>query len=302
MLEKTRIIGKILLNDEQRAFLKENKISNIFDDNPKKSDDYIINLIGDAEAIMINISTPISEAVLNACPQLQFIQTWSTGLDHIDMDACEKKGIIVKNNDTFSMESIAEKTIGLMILIANRLKEANTSVQDGQWLFTEFQGMELKGKTLLIIGYGRIGQRVAEIAKILGMNILKTNSTTSQKELKSHCSQADVISIHCPLTKKTKYLIDQSILSYCKKGCLLVNTSRGAVINEDDLLDALNNGTVKAAALDVLEEEPPKKGHPLIHHDRVFVTPHITWHTKEAVQYLSQSSIDSLVEFFKDKS
>jgi glycerate dehydrogenase len=300
MLRSARIIGKIILTEDQKSFLIENNIGFIADANPEHAGDEldVIERIGDAEAIIVNISTPITESILNACPNLRFIQSWSAGTDHIDLIQCEERGIIVKANSTYSIEAIAQKTIGLILLTANRLLEANLSAKAGEWRYADFQGIELTGKTLCIVGYGNIGKRVGELAAAFGMHILGINSTTSKKEMKHFFSQSDVISVHCPLISSTNSLLNAEMFDAFKSGCLLINTARGGVINEPDLLMALDSGVIRAAALDVLSKEPPSPDCPLLHHDKVFVTPHVAWHTQESVHRLTESCINSIVNFF----
>ncbi len=205
MLEekKAKIIGKISLNETQLKKLHQLGVTDIAIDNPKSRNDVeeITHRIGNAEAIIINISINITDAVMQQCPNLRFIQTWSTGTDNIDMKTAKKRRIIVKNIPDFSSESVAEKTIGLMILIANRLIEANRDAMAGNWNYTTFQGIELKGKTVCIIGRGKIGTRVGELANAMGMKTLFSDSKTTKIELREMVALSDFITLHCPYNK-----------------------------------------------------------------------------------------------------
>lgn len=298
-MAQAKIIGKITLNENQLQNLSELGVTVIATDNPKTRDDSdeIISRIGNAEAIIINISINITEKIMQKCPRLRFIQTWSTGTDNIDIKAAENRNIIVKNVPDFSIESVAEKTIGLMILIANRLHEANSDSLNGNWNYTKFQGIELKGKTLCIIGKGKIGSRVSELANVFGMRIIFTNSKTTTDDLKNKLSQADFITIHCPYNKSTHHMISHDEFNAMKKGIYFINNSRGGVVDETALLNALNSGIVEDASLDVFEKEPPEQSNQLLIHPKVFVTPHCTWNTKEAVQRLSDVCIENLESY-----
>lgn len=302
-MKKAKIIGKIILNSKQLQQLSELGITDIAIDNPKtrNDDEEIIRRIGNAEAIIINISINISEKIIHACPNLRFIQTWSTGTDNIDIKTAEKRKIIIKNVTDFSIESVAEKTICMMIFIANRLREANDDARLGNWNYTKFQGIELKGKILSIIGKGKIGTRVAELASGFGMKTIFANSKTSKNELHNILSQSDFVTIHCPYNENTHHLISQNEFNKMKKGVFLINNSRGGVVDEIALIEALNSGIVESASIDVFEKEPPSKDDPLLTHPKVFVTPHCTWNTKEAVTRLSDACIENLRQYLSSE-
>ncbi len=298
-----KIIGKICLSQQQLTTLSGLGVSYIATDNPKSRSDEkeIMERIGDAEAIIINISIHITANIIQKCKDLRFIQTWSTGMDNIDLASAQAAGIIVKNVPDFSVEAVAEKTIALMMFIANRIREANQDVLKGNWNYQGFQGVELKNKTLVVIGSGRIGMRVTELARAFGMRVIAANSKTDKNSLKIMCSEADFITLHCPLNEKTRYLLSDEEFKIMKKGIYLINASRGGVVDESALLTALNNETVAYASLDVLEQEPPASDHPLICHPRVFVTPHTLWHTKESVDRLTEHCIQNLAEYMSER-
>ncbi len=294
-----KVIGKITMTSQQYESLINLGVTDIAIDNPvnRYDADEIINRIGDAEAIIINISIQITREIIKRCARLKFIQTWSTGMDNIEISAAEEAGILIKNVPDFSTESVAEKTLSMMIFIANKMQEANLDVIAGHWNYTNFQGIELKNKTLGIIGTGRIGSRVAELAQAFGMNVLIANSKTGKEGIYNVCNQSDFITIHCPLKPETYKLMSEKEFSLMKKGIYLINNSRGGVVDEIALLKALENETIAYASIDVFEQEPPDKNHPLIHHPRVFVTPHIAWNTAESVQRLTDHCIDNLKKY-----
>ncbi|HVV68100.1 MAG TPA: NAD(P)-dependent oxidoreductase [Gammaproteobacteria bacterium] len=298
-----KIIGKIHLSKQQLVTLKNLGVSYIAADNPNSPTDEkeIMQRIGEAEAIIINISIHITKKIIRQCKKLRFIQTWSTGMDNIDLDAAMEAGILVKNVPDYSTESVAEKTIGMMIFIANKIREAHQDVLKGNWNYLSFQGVELKNKTLLLVGVGRIGSRVAELAKAFGMVVISADSKTNKDNLKDMYSKADFIVLHCPLNEKTYHLLSDEEFKLMKKGVYLINAARGGVVDESALLRALDNEIVAYASLDVLEQELPNSSNPLIDHPKVFVTPHIMWYTKESVERLTEYCIRNLAEYLYSK-
>lgn len=297
-MNKAKIIGKIVLSEKQHQELLRLGIGYIAVDNPptRTDQDEIISRIGDAEAIIVNISTPITKDVIQKCKSLRFIQTWSTGIDHIDIKAADDAGITVKNVPDYSTEAVAEKTIAMMLFIANQIREAHQDAILGNWNYTQFQGMELKGKTLGIIGKGKIGARVGELATAFGMVVLFADSKSDKNSLQVLCSKSDFFTLHCPLTERTYHLIGKEEFQAMKKGVYFVNNSRGGVVDEKALLDALNEGVVSYASIDVFEKGPSSENADLIHHPKVFVTPHIAWNTQESIQRLTDQCIYNLKE------
>lgn len=302
-MKKVKVIGKITLNNEQINQLKSLGVTDIAFDNPKSRNDEqeIIRRIGDADAIVINISVNITANIIKNCPALRFIQTWSTGTDNIDLDTAKEKNIIVKNVPDFSTEAVAEKTLGLMISLANDLFAAHLDAKAGNWNYTRFQGVELKDKTLCIIGKGKIGHRVQELANAFGMKTLLVDSKTTKQDLHTILSQSDFVTLHCPYAESTRHLLSTSEFNVMKKGVYLINNSRGGVVDEVALLQALNGGIVKFASMDVFENEPPSKDNLLLVHSKVFTTPHCAWNTKEAVRRLSDVCINNLAHYLSEK-
>lgn len=250
--------------------------------------DKIIENIGDAEIVLCN-KTPFTADIIRACPKLKYIGLCATGYNNVDLETCNELGITVCNVPAYSTDAVAQHTFALMLQFANRVSEYDGFVKDGGWIRSEtfsnfaYPIQELSGKTLGIIGYGSIGRKTAEIAKAFGMNVLVNTRTPKQDEtvkfveINELFSEADFITVHCPLTEKTNGLVNKDMLSLCKPSCVIINTSRGPVINEQDLADALNSGRIAGAALDVLCSEPMSESCPLMGAKNCIITPHVAW-------------------------
>ncbi|HIE18779.1 TPA: 3-phosphoglycerate dehydrogenase, partial [Candidatus Bathyarchaeota archaeon] len=239
---------------------------------------------------------------------LKLIARAGSGLDNIDLKAAEKRGIAVINTPEASADSVAELTIGLIVALARKMILADSSMKQGKWLKKELMGFLLKGKKLGLIGLGNIGLRVARIAKAVGMKILVTKRTPPSPELLESLEaeflplddllrQSDIVSIHVPLSEETKHMIDAEEISKMKDGAFLINTSRGEIINEKALLDALRSGKLGGAALDVYAAEPPENLE-LIKQPNVICTPHIGAQTVEAQREASIRLAEKIIQFF----
>ena len=239
---------------------------------------------------------------------LRVIARLGSGVDNIDVETANRLGVKVVNSPEGPVESVAELTIGLMIAVARRIVELNTALREGRWV--KGMGVELMGKTLFIIGLGRIGSRVAELAKAFGMRVLAYDVADVRAKARalgvdlvdSLCDglkAADFITIHVPLTRDTLGMVNYELLARCaKRGAVLINTSRGAVVDTEGLLRALDDGIIGGAGLDVLEEEPPRSERVwrLVRHPRVIVTPHIGAQTREALRRSSSILASRLLE------
>jgi phosphoglycerate dehydrogenase-like enzyme len=299
-MPKISVIGAISMTDEQCVRLKSLAAVSIEADNVRSPSDVeeIVRRIGNADVVLTNVYTPITGETMQRCSRIRFIQTWSTGTDHIDLDQARSLGIRVSNVSGYCTDAVAERTMGAMLLIAGRLQEANASARNGGWDYRAFVGMQLRGKKLLTIGRGRIAGRVMELARAFGMETSGTGSETSSRELKDRVSKAHFISIHCPLTERTHHLIGECEFS-SMKGAVLINYARGGIVDECAMLQAIENGNVRYAALDVCEGEPPAKENPLLHHPRVFMTPHCAWNTEESSWQLTEGSIKKIEAFLQ---
>ena len=295
------VIGKIVLSDAQRRKLIAMGATYIAESNPAtRNASEVLGRIGTSSVVLNNISTPITAEVMAACPNLKFIQTWSTGTDNIDLIEAKKRGIKVANVPDFSTEAVAEKTLGLMIMAANHFHKANAHVRAGGWDYQMFRGLELRGKTLCLVGHGHIGKRVEELAHAFGMIVIVINQKNTVDELNMALNCAQFVSLHCPLTAQTKHLIGAKQFSFMHN-VILINNSRGGVVDELALLCALNEKRVKFATLDVFENEPPPADHPLLHHEFVYVTPHCAWNTEESVSKLTEVAINQIDLFLKSE-
>ncbi len=271
--------------------------------------DQLIGRIADAEAVFTN-KCRITREVMDACPELKFVGVFATGYNNIDIAAAKERGIAVCNVPGYSTDSVAQHTFALILHHYSSVAKYSDTVANGDWvyskLFTYFNipFFELAGKTLGIVGYGAIGKKVAKIALAFGMKVLVYTRTMPEDKtgievvtLEELLKNSDVVTLHCPLTDKTERLINKETLAYMKEGSLLINTSRGGVIDEYALADALKAGKPKAAGLDVLTVEPMDKDCPLRGLDNCYITPHIAWAPKETRERLIGMVMDNLLGY-----
>ena len=279
----------------------------VYDRTPK---DEIIARIGDAEAVYTN-KTPISRAALDACKNVKFIGVLATGYNVVDVAAAKEKGIAVCNIPTYGTESVGQFAIALLLEICHHIGHHSEAVHAGRWennqdwCFWDYPLIELAGKTMGIIGFGRIGQTTGRIAKALGMKVVAYDGypNDSGRQIAEYVSldellaQSDVISLHCPLFPETEGMINRERIAKMKDGVILLNNSRGPLIVEQDLADALNSGKVYAAGLDVVSTEPIKGDNPLLKAKNCIITPHISWAPKESRQRLMDIAVANLKAF-----
>ncbi len=299
-MEKIHVIGKITLTPSQHKRLYDLGVEYFAEFDPVSRTDFdeILKRIGNATIVLDNVSSPLPKQVLEKCSQIKFIQTWSTGTDHIDLAYAKSREIRVANVSDYSTEAVAEKTIGALLLEANDFIAANKDVRDGHWNYQGFAGAELKGKILLTVGDGRSARRISELAKAFGMEVINANSGTSKTELNQHIAKANFVTINCPLNERTHHLIGREQFDVMSD-VILVNYARGGIVDETALLAALDSGKVAFAALDVFEKEPPEKSNPLLNHPKVFVTPHCAWNTRESIVNLTDRCIENIEKFLK---
>lgn len=254
--------------------------------------------LGDAE-ILITSKCPITADLMKSSPNLRYIGSTATGYNNIDVDAARERNIAVTNIPAYSTDAVAQHTIALMLELANHVGLHNESVKNGEWerhpyfCYWKEPIMLLAGKSLGIIGYGQIGKRVAEIAKALGMTV---NIYSQDKEA---AMKSDFISLHCPLTKENAKFVDTSFLVQMKSGAILINTARGGLIDEKALAEALRNGFLKAAAVDVLSTEPPTPDNPLVHLPNCIITPHLAWAPEEMRRIVCETTAENLRVFLE---
>ncbi len=243
----------------------------------------IVNRISDCDGFFVS-KCLITREVMESCPKLKFIGVTATGYDNVDIKAAKELGIAVCHVPAYSTDAVAQHTFALILELTNRVGSYDSSIQAGQWYkIPDFTFIKepltlLDGKSLGIIGYGNIGKRVAHIAEAFGMTV-NVYSRDKEAALKS-----DFVTLHCPLTAENKGFVNSKMIAKMKDGAVLINTARGALINEEDLAAALRSGKLSAAAIDVIDGEPPKEPHPLIGQPNCILTPHIAWMPKETRQ------------------
>lgn len=247
----------------------------------------LIKTIPDYEVIVVRSATKVTRKVIESGASLKLIIRAGIGLDNIDVEAAKEKGVEIANTPAATSISVAELTLGLMLAAVRKLGRANQSLKEHKWEKKALTGTELYGKTLGIIGFGRIGQEVAKRALAFGMKIIasdiiepKTDLPVEMVSLDKLLASADIITLHVPFTKETKHLIGPEEIEKMKSGVVIINAARGGVVDEKALLEGLTKGKVKATAVDVFEKEPPVD-FSLIDHPEVFVTPHIGAATEE---------------------
>ena len=270
----------------------------------------IIRRIGAADILVANKNI-ISAEVMDGCKNLKYIAVQATGYNVVDVVAAKERGIPVSNVPTYGTAAVAQHTIALLLEICNRVGHHDRAVKEGRWescpdwCFWDYPLMELDGKTMGIIGFGKIGQATGRLAKAFGMKVLAAGSrpTDAGREIAEYVeidevlAQSDVISLHCPLFPNTKDLICKENIAKMKDGVIILNSSRGGLVVEQDLADALNSGKVRAAAVDVVSSEPIKGNNPLLTAKNCIITPHIAWAPKEARQRIMNTTADNIAAF-----
>lgn len=261
-----------------------------------------------AEIAFIN-KVIINKEVIDSLPNLKYIGVLATGYDTVDIEYAKEKEIIVTNIPSYATDAVAQMTFALLLELTNHVAYHNEQVKKGEWgqrnewCFWDYPLLELKDKTIGIIGYGNIGQKVGEIGKSFGMNIL-ANANHVKKELEDEnmkyasleeiFKNSDVISLNCPLTEDTKGIINADNIKKMKDEVIIINTARGGLIVEEDLTEALKTGKIKAAALDVVSKEPIEDENPLLELENVIITPHISWAPVETRSRLMDIAINNL--------
>jgi D-3-phosphoglycerate dehydrogenase len=283
---------KILLTDglEENGKTILSKEAQV-DDKKNISAEELLKIIGDYDAIIVRGRTKVTKDVFDAGKKLKVVGRSGVGVDNIDLQAAKDKKVIVVNAPIATTRAVAELVIGMIFALAREIPRADSSMKQNQWLKKEFEGIELNGKTLGIIGIGRIGSSVAKMASAVGMKILAHDPLLSPESIRSAggefiameelLQKSDFITIHTPLSDSTRNMINAAILAKMKEGVRIICAARGNIIDEAALLAALNTGKVGGAALDVLSTEPPVDNE-LVKHAKVISTPHIGGQTVEA--------------------
>ena len=284
-----KILVSDSLSEEGLAILRESGFDVVVDTG--LSEDQLVEKIKDFDALVIRSGTQVTARVIAAADKLKIIGRAGVGVDNVDTEAATKKGIIVSNTPDGNTLSAAEHTCAMMMSMARNIPQACASLRAEKWERNKFMGVELNGKTLGVVGLGRIGMEVAKRAQAFNMKILGYDPFVSEERAKSLgitlttvediCKKADFITVHTPLIKETKNLINADMFNVMKKNARIINCARGGIINEEDLVEAVNSGKIAGAAIDVFVEEPPFASG-LIISDKIIVTPHLGASTVEA--------------------
>ena len=270
----------------------------------------IAERLGDAEVAVIN-KTPITKATIDACPNLKCIAVLATGYNVVDYNYAKEKGIIVQNVPTYGTQIVGQYAVGLLLEICSHYGHHDKTVKEGRWesnvdwCYWDYPMIELYGKTAGIIGLGRIGQATAKILNALNMKVIAYDAFQSEAgkqvaeyvDLDTLLAQSDVIFLHCPLFPETEGIINKDNIAKMKDGVILINNSRGQLVVEQDLADALNSGKVYAAGLDVVSTEPIKADNPLKTAKNTIITPHISWAAQAARQRIMDITVDNIQSY-----
>lgn len=267
----------------------------------------VVERAAGAEVILTN-KVVITAEHMAALPDLKYIGVLATGYNIVDVEAARSRGIVVTNIPAYSTASVAQMAFAHILNICLQVQHYTEEVRDGRWTsspdfcFWDTPLMELSGKKLGIVGLGHTGYATARIAIGFGMEIYAYTSKShfqlppeiKKMELDELFRECDIVSLHCPLTEQTRGMVNAARLKTMKPTAILINTGRGPLVNEQDLADALNNGTIYAAGVDVLSQEPPRADNPLLHARNCYITPHIAWASGEARERLMQIAVDNL--------
>lgn len=270
-------------------------------------DDELREALRDCTGLIVRSETKVTVELMDAATQLRVVGRAGVGVDNIDVAAATARGIVVMNAPDGNTITTAEHTIALLISLARRVPSANASLKSGMWERKKFIGVELQGKTLGIVGLGRIGRVVASRARAFGMNVIACDPFVAPDQardlelesvtLDEVCARADFLTVHTPLTAETRGVIGADAFARMKQGVRIINCARGGLVDESALYDAIKNGKVAGAALDVFEQEPPPKDHPLLALDEVIVTPHLGASTSEAQEGVAVTVAEQMRDF-----
>lgn len=266
-----------------------------------------IERIGNAQIVLVN-KVPITREILEACPDMKLICVQATGYNIVDVDACKEKGVLVCNVPSYGTAAVAQFTLALMLELCHRIGQHDRAVHEGKWCqctnfcFWDTPQMELGGKTLGIIGFGRIGQAVARLAQAFDMKVIAYSRTPKPEledlakpvDLDTLLAESDFLSLHCPLFPENEKMINAEAIAKMKDSAFLINTARGGLVDEIALQDALVSGKLAGAAVDVISREPMLQNNPLLTAPNCIITPHIAWAPKESRQRLLDCVVDNI--------
>lgn len=308
-----QVSGKVLVCDaiDQKGIEVMKKSGLQVDYKPEINPDELIGSVKDYDILVVRSRTKVTKEVIDANAKMKIIARVGVGLDNIDVKYAESKGIQVINAEIAAMTAVAELVIGLMLSLARSIPRADAAIKNGKWLKKELMGIELKGRYLGIVGVGKIGKRIARIARGLNMNIIGYDIVPIDQQfarevglivtdLNTLLSSSDFVTLHVPLTEDTRHMINEQRLSLMKKSAYLINTSRGEVVDEQALYNALKDGKIAGAALDVFEVEPPTDSM-LVQLPNVVCTPHIGAQTYEAQELAANIIAERIIQILKGR-
>ena len=276
----------------------------VYDRTPPEA---VLVRVAAAAAIYTN-KTVLSRELIQAMPSVRFIGVLATGYNVVDVQAARERGIVVCNIPTYGTDAVAQYVFALLLELCHRVAHHAQAVQEGRWTacpdfcFWDYPLIELSGKTMGIVGYGRIGQRTAQIARAFGMQVLAYDAFVQAEEcvpLDELLERSDVVSLHCPLFPETKHIIRGETIARMKDGAILINTSRGPLVDEAALREALTSGKLYGAAVDVVSTEPVQPDNPLLGLENCLITPHIAWAPRESRQRLMDIAVENLRCFLR---
>lgn len=267
------------------------------------------SVIDQYDGILIRSATKLTSNILADCKNLKVVGRAGVGVDNVDLETATKNKILVMNTPLGNLEATAELTIGLMFSLYRHIHLANQSTHDGKWEKSKFMGTELKGKTLGIVGFGNIGQRVAEMASVIGMNIITNSNSASDEDLsklgaskvstEQLLTDSDILSLHTKLNDDTKNMLNKTSIATMKPSAVIINCARGGLINEADLKDCLNNDVITGAAIDVYEKEPATEN-VMFGAKNLLLTPHLGASSKEAQSNVAIDVANQVADYLKD--
>ena len=302
---------KILISDKMSDKVEDVLKSKSIDYDIKTGMDpeELKSVIDQYDGILIRSATKLTSNILEDCKNLKVVGRAGVGVDNVDLETATKNKILVMNTPLGNLEATAELTIGLMFSLYRHIHLANQSTHDGKWEKSKFMGTELKGKTLGIVGFGNIGQRVAEMASVIGMNIITNSNSASDEDLsklgaskvstEQLLTDSDIVSLHTKLNDDTKNMLNKTSIATMKPSAVIINCARGGLINEADLKDCLNNDVIAGAAIDVYEKEPATENI-MFGAKNLLLTPHLGASSKEAQSNVAIDVANQVADYLKD--
>lgn len=280
----------------------------------RSSSEEVVERIASADIVLVNKAPLWRESMVDK-PRLKYIGVTATGYNIVDIEAAREFGILVTNVPSYGTASVAQMVFAHLLNLTQHVANHAQAVRAGRWAsspdfcFWDYPLLELDGMTMGIVGFGRIGQATAKLAQAFQMKVLAHDRRSIDEgngvraaSLETVFRESDVVSLHCPLTPQTEHLVDRSRLALMKPTAFLINTSRGALVDERALAEALNSGRLAGAGLDVLDTEPPRADNPLVNAKHCYITPHIAWATRSSRQRLLDMAIDNVAAFLRGQS